>query len=102
MAAFGNQEIALASLEDPLVIFDPPTLGFLDNVLAATDIIGASLDRVSLPFLVSANPLLSLQTASVACVAPPQSTQQTCVAVLPGVAWPGGQQDGLDQFQALA
>jgi hypothetical protein len=52
VAAFGNREIALASLEDSLVLFNPPTLGFLDNVLGSTKALSAKLDSISLPFLV--------------------------------------------------
>ena len=53
MAAFGNHEIAMTSLTDPLVLFNSPTLGFMNDVLASTDFISASLSNISVPFLVS-------------------------------------------------
>ena len=53
LEAFGDSAVGLASLEDPLVLFNPPTLGFVDEVIAATTFLSARLKEITLPLLVS-------------------------------------------------
>lgn len=52
LEAFGNRELALQSLQDPYVLLNPPTLGFLDGVLGATEALQQQLRIISLPLLV--------------------------------------------------
>ena len=53
LEAFGDRALAMRSLEDPLVLFVPPTLGFLDQVLQSTATLQTQLHAVDVPFLVS-------------------------------------------------
>ena len=58
LTAFGDQEIGRKSLEDPLVLFNPPTLGFVDQVLASTAHISEHFSQVTESILV--RPFLDL------------------------------------------
>lgn len=53
LAAFGDKVLAEKSLNDPLILFEPPRLHFVDEVIRSTDNICRHMVNISLPFLVS-------------------------------------------------
>ncbi|KAK9828828.1 hypothetical protein WJX72_002292 [[Myrmecia] bisecta] len=52
LAAFGDQELAKRSLQDPLVVFEGPTLRLLDETFAATDKLAADMRNIQVPLLI--------------------------------------------------
>lgn len=50
--AFGDVELGKQALNDPLVLFEPPTLRFFDELLSSTEHIQTSLQQIKVPLLV--------------------------------------------------
>ena len=60
LGAFGDQELAVASLKDPLVVFQTPTLRVVSEIITATDNLEAVIHRITAPLIVSCNPILHI------------------------------------------
>lgn len=53
LEAFGDEVFATKSLDDPLILFDPPRVRFADEVIRSTETVCRHMSDVTLPFLVS-------------------------------------------------